>query len=96
VGVADPVRAGPGRRGILDAAAAAVSDPVTGHAYQAPPPDWGWGDQCMWFDTTPPVSPHPVTCALPERCHAEGTLEPDTVMRAVTMPDGSVWVEELS
>jgi hypothetical protein len=53
-----------------DATVTTVSGPVTGHAYQAAPPHWDWGDHCTWFDTTPPVPPHPVMCDQPERCHA--------------------------
>jgi hypothetical protein len=50
-----------------------VNDLVTGHAYQPAPPEWDWGDHCTWFDTTPPVPPHPVMCHQPERCHASVT-----------------------
>jgi hypothetical protein len=55
--------------GVRDAATYGDAPMVTGHAFQAAPAEWGWGDHCTWFDTTPPVPPHPVMCDLPERRH---------------------------
>ena len=44
---------------------------VAGHAFQAPPADWNWGDHCVWFAPTPPVPLHPVTCHRSRQEHAD-------------------------